>query len=124
MRALRAQATAVVVVLALLCSVPAVMPRACATCPADCPMHHQAGGSHRVGCHEGHLAPPVGGCVMGPGCGHASAEAATLETRGPVPPSITVAPLVSSSTLVDAPVRVSTRVAPEPPSEPPRSRPV
>jgi hypothetical protein len=126
MRSLARRACSLVVVLTLLVAgaVPTAVRRGCPLCPPECPMH-----AGKVGCHHG----------SGPGCHHRSdspglraacaagepvASLGTPGFRSILPGRVAVsAPLVVAAALAE-PARALRDLPLEPPTEPPRARPV
>ncbi|HJQ85204.1 MAG TPA: hypothetical protein VKA21_14060 [Candidatus Binatia bacterium] len=119
---MRRRAAALIVLLALLGSVPKAAPRGCVDCPPGCPMHARRDGApeaRRLGCHR--TRPVEGTVCLRSACGH---DALAESPAGP--PAIfaarTVVPRIPvSERVLERVPSIASLAAPEPPTEPPRT---
>jgi hypothetical protein len=118
MRRVAHRLVAVFAVLTLVLSVPAGLSQRCDRCPVQCPMHRTHG--HVSGCHHGARAATEGGPMVGCACGHAPVTTLTPTVYGVLPTRARVGSTLPARRLATSSLQKRGRVAPEPPSEPPR----
>jgi len=117
------RASAIVLVLAMLMSLPVAGMRRCLECPANCPMHTAAPQAHKPHCHETGAAPAAasnGLCMRRAACGHTAPELLSA-VPAVLPPAV---PLVQHSVVtVLSPVEqyLVGEADPEPATGPPRA---
>ena len=119
----RRRLCALVVVLALLASLPTSPPRGCVQCPPGCPMHaRQAGGGggrHKPGCHRTPVTPSSAVCLRS-ACGHDALTESPAALRAVLARPARVPITLASAPLAPAVESLSSGAAPEPPTDPPR----
>jgi hypothetical protein len=117
---------ALVVVIALLATIPVGAPRGCVECPPGCPMHARAEADdhgarkRQPGCHRA-PAPPSGAVCLRSACGRDALTASSLLPDAVLGATAERSHPVAELRLVTPEPRLASRPAPEPALEPPRS---
>jgi len=117
------RASAILLVLAMLMSLPVAGMRRCLECPADCPMHTASPQAHKPHCHDAggaHQEASNGPCMRRAACGHTAPELLSA-VPAVLPPAV---PLVLRSVVTAlSPVEQSVvgEADPEPATGPPRT---
>ena len=119
---MRRRASAVLLVLTMLLSLPVAGMRRCLECPADCPMHVAQAQAHKPHCHGGsaqQAEPTSGPCMRRAACGHTAPELLSA-VPGVLPQPALLVPHAIATAMMPAAPFVVGEAAPEPATGPPR----